>query len=180
MKDDTIINLLIQFSKKNTLEYNQQPLPFIPYGQIKGTFKNIAFQIYIYTPASSASSGFDTVFAIPVSDLLPQGFCIDHTGDPYIKNKSFDELIKIRSSDSEIVTNFLNDSLKNQLIETFIEIHKLENSLFNIRSTFRISDEEISLSIGRLFEKIEDLNQAYLSIIPLLERVKSNISEHKL
>ena len=66
------------------------------------------------------------------------------------------------------------------MIETFIEIHKLENSLFNIRSTFRISDEEISLSIGRLFEKIEDLNQAYLSIIPLLERVKSNISEHKL
>ena len=177
MIDDTITNLFKQFSEENLLEYNQKSLPYRPYGEIKGTIKNSIFQIYIYQPESRVSRGFVTVFAVPVFDLLPEGFCIDHIGNRYIKNKSFDELIQIRSYESEIVTHYLNDNIKNLLIETFNEIHKLETSLFKIRSSFRISDKEISLSIGRLFQDIEELNKAYLSIIPLLESVKSKLPE---
>ena len=177
MIDHTIINLFEQFSEKNMLEYNKNSLPYRPYGVIKGTIENNAFQIYIYQFESRASRGFDTVFAMPGLGMLPKGFCIDHVGDPYIKNKSFDELIQIRSHDPEIVTKYLNDNIKNLLIETFNAIHKLETLLFKIRCSFRISDEEISLSVGRLFQDIEELNKAYLSIIPLLESVISKLPE---
>ena len=112
MLDENIINLFEQFSKSNSLDYNKKALPYRPYGVITGTTKNNSFQIFVYTPESRGGRFFDTIFAIPIFDLLPEGFCVGHIGDAYIKGKSFDELIKIRSSNLSTVTTYLDDRFK--------------------------------------------------------------------
>jgi hypothetical protein len=171
MIDDTIISLFEKFSDKNGFEYCKESLPYRPYGEIKGTIDDGPFKIYIYQSESQASRRLHTIFTMPGLDTLPVGFCIEHFGDPHIKNKSFDELIQIGSYNSEIVTKYLNDSKKNFLLNVFNEIHKIESSLFKLRCSFRISNEEITLSVGRLFQDFKELTKAYLSVLPLLNTV---------
>ena len=184
MIDDTIIGLLEKFSEINGFEYIRDALPYRPYGKVTGIQDDLAFQIYIYQSESRAIWDFDTVFTTPGLDQVPKGFCIDHNGDPFIQSKSFEELIKIRSHDSEIVTEYMNDNAKYFLLEVFKKINRLENSLFKFRSSLRVSDKEVSLSVGRLFRDIEELNEAFLSVMPLLKSVTEKLprfqKEHPL
>ena len=177
MIDNTINSVFEQFSKKFEFEYNTEPLPYRPYGEVRGILKNNPFKIYIYQPESQASRGFITVFTIPSIDQLPRGFCIEHIGGPNIGNKSFDELIQIRSYDLKIVTNYLNDDAKSFLVETFLELDKLETSQFKTRSFFRISDSEITLSMRKLFKDVDELNTAFSLVINLLVSVKGKITD---
>jgi len=160
MIDDTIIDTFEKFSKLNGFKYIREPLPYRPYGRILGKLDSIAFQIYVYQSESRAARVFDTVFTTPGLNQLPKGFCIDHMGEPFI-NKSFDELIRIRSYDSETVTDYLDDITKKFLIGIFNQIHEIESSLFKLRCSFRLSDEEVSLSVGRFFKSFEELTEAY-------------------
>ena len=143
--------------------------------KILGKLDNIAFQIYIYQSETRATRDFDTVFTTPGLNELPKGFCIDHMGEPFINNKSFDELIRIRSYDSEIVTDYLDDITKHFLLEIFNEIHKIESSLFKLRCSFRLSDEELSLSVGRFFKNFEELTEAYQLVMPLLVSIRTKL-----
>ena len=177
MIDDEIIIVLQKFSKDNSLVYNQSPMPYRPCGEILGIIKDYVFKVYIYQSESSISSRLSTVFELQSTDLFPKGFCIEHLGDIYSKNESFDKKIHIRSYNTEIVKEYLNDKIKSILTDTFNYITELENSIFKIRSYIRLSDENISLTVGWISKDYDEFSKAYISVSQIFSSLIRNLKK---
>jgi hypothetical protein len=175
MIDNRIINLFRQFARVNKLEYDEKPIPYRPYGEVRGIVGNNLFKIYLYQIGTVVSTRLNTVFVMSGFDLLPEGFCIEHVGGLNCKNKTFDEQIQVRSYDVKIVKNYLNGNKKSILLEVFNEIHKIENSIFKVRCTFRVSDNDISISVDKIFQDLDEFNKAYLAVLPLFTSLILNL-----
>lgn len=164
MIDDKIIGLFEQFSHANNLKYYNVSLPYRPFGEVIGVIGKYVLKVYIYQSESRISRSYDTVFTAREYSFLPKGFCIERKVDPYGESKTFYDRVIIRSYDTEIVHKFLDDEKELILKDTFKKIEKIENSLFKVRCLFRVSDEEIILSVGRVFTVLVDFNKVYTSV----------------
>ena len=178
MDQDKISDLLKPFSMQHGYEYDNNPLPYIPFGGIRGFFKNCRINMYIYRSESNVEISHSTVFAVSDEQIFPEGFCIEYVGTPYRKDKPFKEQISILSYDNAIVANFLNKQLEFLLTDSFDKIDKIDSSIFNIRSKLRLSENGFSLSVCKIFEDIDGLNIAFSNVIGLLIDLKNKIASN--
>ncbi len=165
---DRITDILQSFSEIHKFDYDSNPLPYIPFGGISGTVQDSVFNIYVFRSESEVHGRYHTVFAISNYDILPQGFCIEYNGGLSSKGKPFNDQISILSYDSEIVNKTLNKRIESQLVNLFDKIDRLDTSIFKTRSTLRISEDGISLTVDWLFQKVDELNMTYSVVVKLL------------
>jgi hypothetical protein len=190
MNQKIIFELLEKFSMENEFGYNQNPVPYRPYGEITGIISETKFTFYIYQPEGRISAPVSTVFSLPIVDFIPKGFCIEHgypsytgsiTGEhvnrTFDKSKSFDEQVAILSYDQKVVSNFLNSEIKQYLMSVFELINTIETTLFKARSCLRISDLGISITIGRVFEGMDSLNKVHRAVIDILLSINNKFIE---
>lgn len=142
-----IFTLLETFSNQHGFEYDNTPLPYIPFGGIRGVFHGCKVNMYIYQTGSSVENRLHTLFAVLENKIIPKGFCIEYTGKPYRQNKPFEQQISILSYDATIVKNFLNKNLETQFMDSFGKIDEIDTSIFKVRSNLRINEEGFSLTV---------------------------------
>jgi hypothetical protein len=175
---DKIPDLLETFSKQHGYDYDPSPLPFIPFGGIRGVFQDCRINMYIYRSESNVEISHNTLFAVPERQLFPEGFCIEYAGAPHRKDKPFYQQISVLSYDKKIVTDFLNMNMESQLISTFDEIDDIDTSIFHVRSNLRLSEDGFSLSVCKIFVDIAGLNKAFSRVMGLLTDLKYKLASN--
>ena len=168
MNKDRIIDILQSFSKIHKFDYDSNPLPYIPFGGIKGIVQDSVFNMYVFRYESEVEASYHTVFTISNRNILPKGFCIEYIGKPNRKGKPFNDQISILSYDKEIVCKTLNKRIESQIVNYFDKIDKLDTSIFKTRSTLRLSEDGISLTVNWLFQEFDELNTTYSLVVKLL------------
>jgi hypothetical protein len=179
MIDDKIVNLLEQFSNVNKLHYNNVPLPYRPFGEVRGVIGDYDLKVFFYQSVSDLEISYDTIFSVSGYSFLPKGFCLERGIDPYCESKSFNDRFLIMSYDVETVRQYLDDKKKIIFEDTFSKIDKLENSLFKLRCLLRLSDDEIILSIGRVFTDLSEFTKVYKSVCDILTSLINRLDNGK-
>jgi hypothetical protein len=87
----------------------------------------------------------------------------------------FDDRIKDRSNDKQI--NVLTPQVKADLSYAFDKIDDIDEQVFQIRSSLRISESGIALIVTVLFQSIYELNTVYAKVLDILIRIKSALSK---
>jgi hypothetical protein len=185
MNPNIINELLSRFSDEKGFVYQKKPIPYRPFGEVTGLISETNFKFHIYRPEGKIGTTACAIFSLLNPNFIPKGFCIEHgypllTGNvlggfsnrSFDKSKSFDEQISNLSYDEKVVTKFLDDEDRFFLIKIFEQINNAESTLFKARSCLRISDQCISITIGNIFDDIEQLNVVYSAVIEILFSIK--------
>ena len=175
MDEEKIINILQAFSDIHGFEYDKAPIPYIPFGGISGATNDGTFSLYISRSESSAHGRFLTNFTLKYKNLIPSGFCIEYEGNPNKKDLDFDDRIVDLSNDKQF--DFLTIQAKTDLTNAFNQIDNIDETIFNIRSTLRISESGIALVVSRLFQTIDELNSAYARVLDILINIKMALTK---
>jgi hypothetical protein len=168
MNKDIFINMLRSFSEIHNFEYDWDSLPYIPFGGMRGAVQDSIFYLYVRRIESDVEGSYHTVFGISNYNMLPEDFCIEKAGGPNRKGKPFKDRISILGHDDELVYKTINNEIESQVVLYFDEVDKLDSSIFKNRSALRISEDGISLIVGKLFQNVDELNSAYGAVIKLL------------
>jgi hypothetical protein len=175
MDENRIINVLQSFSEKHGFEYDKTPVPYIPFGKIRGIINNGSFTLYISRLESRIHGRYHTNFALKVPNLVPNGFCIEYIGNPNKKESGFDARVEDRSYANQI--DFLASQQKIELNSIFDKIDRIDEEGYNERSLLRISDLGIEIGVGELFQDVDELNNAYAKAICVLNDTISTLSK---
>jgi hypothetical protein len=168
MNKDITIEIFQTFSEIHNFEYNCDSLPYIPFGGMKGAVQDSIFYLYVRRIESDVEGSFHTVFGISNYNILPKGFCIEKAGGPNRIGKPFKDRISILGHDDELVYKTIKNEIESQVVQYFDEVDKLDASIFKNRSALRISEDGITLIVGKLFQNIDELKSAYAAVIKLL------------
>jgi hypothetical protein len=171
MDENKIINILQSFSKIHGFEYDKTPVPYIPFGGIRGSLNDSTFTLYISRSESRVHGRLHTHFTLTNQNLVPTGFCIEYVGNPNKKGKGFDDRIADRSNGDQI--NVLTPQIKINLTSAFDRIDEIDEEIFKVRSFLRISENGIALEVGVFFQNVEELNTVYAKVIEILIGIKS-------
>ncbi len=175
MDENKIINILQTFSEIHGFEYDLTPVPYIPFGGIKGTLSDGIFTLYISRSESEAHGRYHTHITLKYHNLIPSGFCIEYEGNPNKKRMEFDDRIADLSNDKQI--NGLTPQVKAGLNHVFDKIDIIDEEIFKIRSSLRISESGIALIVSVLFQSIDELNTVYAKVSDILISIKSAFSK---
>jgi hypothetical protein len=175
MNEDEVIKTLQSFSEKNGFKYDRAPVANIPFGGITGTINGGIFTLYISRSESRIHGRYHTHFTLQYHGLIPAGFCIKYEGNPNKKYLGFDDRIVDLSTDRQV--NFLPSQIKESLTSAFDQIDIIDEELFNLRSSLRISESGIALIVSRLFQNIDELNAVYLKVIRILRSIDTALSK---
>jgi hypothetical protein len=175
MDKNNTINILQSFSEIYGFEYDKNPLPYIPFGGIKGALNYGTFTLYISRSESRAQSRYHTNFTLKCPNLVPKGFCIEYDGNPNTKGNGFNSRVQNRSLGNQI--DILTSVQKQDLVLAFDEIDTLDEETFNIRSSLRISDAGIALSVSILFQSVDELDFIYGKVVEILIKIKAVLSK---
>jgi len=175
MDENKIINIMQSFSEIHGFEYDKTPVPYIPFGGIRGPLNDGIFTLYISRSESRVHGQYHTHFTLKYQNLVPLGFCMEYVGDPNKKGMGFDERIADLSKDNQI--NVLTPQVKADLIYAFDKIDNIDEQIFNLRSSLRIGESGIALIVSILFQNIDELNTVYAKVIDILVSIKSALSE---
>ena len=178
MNLDSIPILMETFSKQHGYEYDDCPLPYIPFGGIRGIYQDCKVNMYICRTESNLGIRHHTVFGLSDEKIFPEGFCIEYSGSPNNGNRTFQQLISILSPDPSIVTNYLDDEIETQLLESFLEIDEIDESLFKVRSNLRLCKDGLTLSVWKVYENIDQLNVAFTKVARILVELKKKLSSN--
>ena len=175
MDETKIINILQLFSETDGFEYDRTPIPYIPFGGIRGALNGGIFTLYISRSESRAHGRYHTHFTLKYQNLIPSGFVIEYEGNPNKKRMGFDDRIIDLSNDRQI--NVLTTPIKEDLTKAFDQIDYIDEQIFKIRSSLRISESGISLIVSVLFQNIDELNTVYAKVIDILISIESALSK---
>jgi len=178
MNLDRIPSLLEIFSKQHDYEYDNNPLPFIPFGGISGVHQGCKVYFYIKRTESDAVHFYHSVFGLSDDKIFPEGFCIEYYGNPFKGSSEFQELVSILSFDASIVTNYLDRNKKAQLMASFDALDEIDESLFKGRSQLRLSENGFTLSAGKIFEEIDALNYVFIKVVGILVELQKKLSSN--
>ncbi len=118
---------------------------------------------------------YHTHFTLKYHDLIPAGFCIEYEGNPNTKGLGFDDRIVDLSTNKKI--RILTPQAKESLVKALDQIDYIDENIFNIRSSFRISESGIALIVHRLFKNIDELNAVYDKVFDILKSIKTALSK---
>ncbi len=175
MNENEIIKTLQSFSEIYGFEYDSAPLAYIPFGGITGALNGGIFTLYISRSESRIHGRYHTHFTLKYRDLIPEGFCIEYEGNPNKKSLGFDDRIVDLSTDRQI--NILTYQAKDSLIKALEKIDHIDENIFNIRSTLRISESGIALIVSHLFQYVDELNVVYAKVIEILKSITTALSK---
>jgi len=175
MNEDEIINILQSFSEEYGFEYDRTPVAYIPFGGITGVINGGTFTLYISRSESRIHGRYNTHFTLKYHDLIPTGFCIEYEGNPNKKSLGFDDRIVDLSTNKQI--NILTSHDKDGLANALDQIDHVDEKLFNIRSSLRISESGITLIVSRIFQSVDELNAVYAKVIDILINIKTALSK---
>ncbi len=175
MNENEIIKTLESFSEKYGFEYDRAPVSYIPFGGIIGAINGGTFTLYISRSESEIHGRYHTHFTLKYHSLIPAGFCIEYEGNPDKKNLVFDDRIVDLSTDRQII--ILTPQAKDSLIKALDQIDHVDENIFKIRSSLRISDSGIALIVSRLFQSVEELNAIYVKVIDIFNKIKTALSK---
>jgi len=170
---------LESFARQNGYEYNNKPLPYIPFGGVRGVFHNCLINMYIFSSESRIESSLNTVFSIPDKEIFPKGFCLEYVGNPNRFGKPFEEQISVLSYDESIVFEFLNEGLESVLLASFNEVDIIDTTIFKIRSKLRLSEDGIYLTVIKIFENLDDLNSTFYAVMGSLVNLKNSLASNQ-
>ena len=175
MNENAIINTLQSFSEIYEFEYDRASLAYIPFGGITGAIDGGIFTLYISRSESRIHGRYHTHFTLKYRDLIPEGFCIEYEGNPNKKYFGFDDRIVDLSTDRQI--NILTPQAKDSLIKALDQIDQIDENIFNIRSSLRISESGIALLVSSLFQNVDELNAVYAKVIEILKSIATALSK---
>ena len=175
MDENKIIKILKSFSDKHSFEYDKAPVPYIPFGGVRGTLIDGIFTLYISRSESRIHGRYHTHFTLKDQHLVPPGFCIEYEGNPNKKGMEFYDRVADLSNDKQI--DLLTPQVKTDLIHAFDEIDIIDQKIFKIRSSLRIGESGIALTVSVLFQSIDELNTVYSKVIDILISIKSALSK---
>ena len=175
MDESKIINILKSFSEIHGFEYDKAPVPYIPFGGVRGTLNDGIFTLYILRSESRIHGRYHTHFTLKDQNLVPPGFCIEYEGNPNKKGMEFYDRIEDLSRDNQI--NFLTHQVKADLIKAFDKIDIIDEQIFKIRSSLRIDESGIALIVSVLFQSVEELNTVYYKVIDILISIRLALSK---
>jgi len=124
MDEDKIINTLQLFSEIHDFEYDRTPVPYIPFGGIRGALNDGIFTLYISWSESRVHGRYHTHFTLKDQNIVPSGFCIEYVGNPNKKGMGFDDRITDGSNDNQI--NDLTPQVKADLTDAFDNIDNID------------------------------------------------------
>jgi hypothetical protein len=178
MDFEKIPSLLETFSKQHDYEYDNNPLPFIPFGGISGIHKGCKIFYYIRRTESRAAHFYHSVFGLSDGNVFPEGFCLEYYGNPYKEGLEFKEIVKILSFDTSIVTDFVDRKKEALLMSSFEEIDIIDESLFKERSELRLSENGMILTAGKIFEETDTLNFAFFKVLKVFVELQNRLSSN--
>jgi hypothetical protein len=68
--------------------------------------------------------------------------------------------------------------LEQIILSRFDDIDEIDEALFQVRSTLRLSQDGLSLSVDKVFENIDSLNIAFAKVMGVLIEFKDRLASN--